>query len=93
MSNILINKTKRESLFRHGIRNMHMNAAIAATIGLAAFLTYTPELNSALGLYPIRFLYWLPALPFAIYIFCFAELKKFICNKFPGSWYDLEQNW
>lgn len=54
MGNILLNKTKRESLFRHGIKNWHMIAAIIATIGLACFLSYVPQLNSALGLYPIK---------------------------------------
>ena len=92
-ANILANKTKRVSLFRHGIKNLHMNAAILATIALACFLVYVPNLNSALGLYPIRALWWLPAIPFAVYLLTYVELKKFICNKLPGTWLDLELNW
>jgi sodium/potassium-transporting ATPase subunit alpha len=93
MANLLINKTKRASLFTHGMRNMQMNVAIVATIGLACFLIYVPKLNDALGLYPIRFLWWLPAWPFAIYLFTYAELKKLICRMLPNTWYDHEMNW
>lgn len=92
-ANVLINKTKRVSLFRHGMRNMQMIAAILATLALACFLVYTPKINDALGLYPIRGLWWLPALPFALYLMTYAELKKLMCNLFPGSWYDNELNW
>jgi sodium/potassium-transporting ATPase subunit alpha len=93
LSNILINKTKRESLFSHGFKNSHMNAAIVATLGLAAFLVYVPNLNKGLGLYAIQGSWWLPALPFALFLFVYAELRKFFCRKFPKSWYDEEFTW
>ncbi|CAF0735401.1 unnamed protein product [Brachionus calyciflorus] len=93
MANVIISKTKRVSIFKHGIRNMHMNVAIVATIGLACFLSYTPKLNEALGLYPIYFLWWLPGIPFAIFLFAYVEIKKLACKFLPGSWYDQELNW
>jgi sodium/potassium-transporting ATPase subunit alpha len=93
MANTLINKTKKVSVFQHGFRNMHMNAAILATIGLACLLIYVPKLNDGLGLYPIKGLWWLPAIPFSIYLFTYAELKKLICKYYPKTWYDNEMNW
>ena len=72
---------------------MQMNAAIIATVGLACLLIYVPKLNDGLGLYPIKGLWWLPAVPFAIYLFIYGELKKLICKYFPNTWYDNEMNW
>lgn len=93
MANILINKTKKESLFRHGFGNWYMNGAIIITFGLAAFLINCPGLNVAFNMYPLQGLWYLPAIPFALYIFTYAEIRKFICRRFPKSWYDMEFTW
>ena len=93
LANVLINKTKRESLFTHGVRNMQMNFAIAATVALAALLVYCPGLNWAVQLYPIPGLWWLPAIPYVMYILIFAEIKKFLCRKYPKTWLDKEFTW
>jgi sodium/potassium-transporting ATPase subunit alpha len=93
MSNILINKTKKESLFSHGFRNFQMNCAIIFTLGLAAFLINVPGLNNAFNMRALKGLWYLPALPFSVFIFWYAELRKFICRRFPKSWYDEEFTW
>jgi sodium/potassium-transporting ATPase subunit alpha len=93
MSNILINKTKKESLFSHGFRNLQMNASIVFTIGLAAFLINVPGLNNAFNMRPLKGLWYLPAIPFTLFIFWYAELRKFMCRRFKNSWYDEEFTW
>jgi sodium/potassium-transporting ATPase subunit alpha len=84
--NILLSKTKRESLFTHGIQNMQMIVAILATIGLGCFLIYVPGLNHGLGVYPIKFLWWLTAIPFALFVIAYGEISKLIIRKFPDYW-------
>lgn len=93
MANILLCKTKRQSIFQHGFRNMQMNAAIVFTISLAAFLVYVPGLNLGLGLYPMKGPWWFPAIAYFAWLTAYAELKKYLSRRFPGSWWDWEFNW
>ena len=86
LANVIICKTKRTSVIRHGFRNYRQFLAIAATIGIACCLLYIPGLNTGLGMFPLKFLWWLPALPFAIYIFVYAELIKRLAVRKPNSW-------
>jgi hypothetical protein len=92
-ANILINKTKTESLFAHGFGNFRMNLSIVFTLGLAAFLVNCPGLNVAFNMYPLKGAWYAPALPFALFIFIYGELRKLICRRFPKSWFDHEFTW
>jgi sodium/potassium-transporting ATPase subunit alpha len=93
VANILINKTKKESLFRHGFGNWYMNGAFVFTLGLAAFLINCPGLNTAFNMRPLKGLWYLPAIPYTLFIFFYAELRKLVCRRFPKSWYDEEFTW
>lgn len=93
LANILINKTKKESLFRHGFGNHHMNMAMIVTLGIAAFLINCPGLNNAFSMYPMKGPWYFPAIPFALFIFVYAEVRKLICRRFPNSWYNTEFTW
>jgi sodium/potassium-transporting ATPase subunit alpha len=84
--NVLLSKTKRESLFTHGMKNMQMNAAIVATVALGCFIIYVPGLNHGLGLFPIKFLWWLTAIPFAFLVIAHGEITKLIIRKYPDYW-------
>ena len=80
-------KTKRVSVFQHGIKNMVLNVVVFGNIALACFLIYVPGLNSGLGFQPIIFLQWLPPLAFAVYLFSYGEIIKLIARKFPNSFF------
>ena len=88
IANALVCKTKRISIFKHGIRNMQMNAAFVGTVAVAAFLQYTPGLNDGLNLYPLRFLWWLPAIPFSIVVFGYGEIIKLLARRSPDGFFD-----
>jgi hypothetical protein len=70
-----------------------MNCAIVFTLALAAFLINCPGLDVAFNMYPMKGPWYAVALPFAVYIFTYAEIRKFICRRFPKSWYDHEFTW
>ena len=85
IGNLYGNKTSRRSVFQQGIfGNRFMVFAVGFTITLACFLLYTPKLNRALNLSPNRFLWWLPAIPFFLYLFSFNEVRKFFIRKYPN---------
>ena len=86
IANLIIAKTKTTSVFKHGFKSYHQFLAIAGTIGIGCLLLYVPGLNSGLGLYPLKVYWWLPAIPFAVYIIFYAELMKWLARKKPSGW-------
>lgn len=57
---------------------------------LAAALCYTPGLDKGLNMYPLKFFWWLPAMPFSLAILIYDEVRKFIIRKYPGGWVEQE---
>ena len=75
-------KTRRQSLFTHGIRfNYVMLFALCFETILAVFLCYVPGMQTAFQMMPIRFEWWLPALPYAAFILLFDEGRKFFLRR------------
>jgi hypothetical protein len=70
-----------------------MNMAIVATFGLACFLINVPGLNNAFNMHALKGLWYLAPLPYTFSIFWYAELRKYLCRRFPKSWYDFEFTW
>ena len=68
-ADLVISKTRRNSMFQQGMSNPLMNFGLIAETILAAFLCYTPGVNTALGTRPLRFTHWLPGVPFSMFIF------------------------
>lgn len=75
---ILICKSRTLSLFQHGMRNWVLNFSILSEILLCCCITYLPFIRSAFGTGRLRFVHWLPAVPFSIFIFCYDEIRKAI---------------
>ncbi|XP_065649793.1 sodium/potassium-transporting ATPase subunit alpha-like isoform X5 [Hydra vulgaris] len=87
---LLASKTRRLSLFQQGMRNLLVIIAIFFETALACLAIYTPKLNNALSLRPIKFYYWLPGLPFSLLILIVDELRKYIISRCPRGWLDKE---
>eukprot|EP01061_Rhynchopus_euleeides_P037766 TRINITY_DN647_c0_g4_i1.p2 TRINITY_DN647_c0_g4~~TRINITY_DN647_c0_g4_i1.p2 ORF type:complete len:1398 (+),score=633.61 TRINITY_DN647_c0_g4_i1:85-4278(+) len=77
-ADILICKTRRLSLFDQGMKNDQLNFGLFFETSLAAFLVYIPGISTVFGLQKLRFVYWLPALPFSLLIFSYDETRKWI---------------
>jgi sodium/potassium-transporting ATPase subunit alpha len=102
-ADLLIVKTRRNSLVQQGMDNWPMNFAILIETAIAVFLAYTPVINEGLGMHGLkwglpnvfdkfklfcRFEWWFPAIPFAIYIFHYDELRRYLIRRKPGGWAD-----
>merc|ERR1711893_112849 len=90
-ADLIICKTRKNSLFQQGMRNNMMNFGLCFETALAAFLSYTPGMDKGLRMYPLAFSWWLPAIPFSLLIFCYDECRKYLLRRLgPGSWIERE---
>merc|ERR1712002_687237 len=89
-ADLIICKTRKNSVFQQGMKNHFLNFGLCFETVLAAFLSYTPGMDKGLRMYPLKFYWWLPALPFSVAIFCYDETRKFLLRRNPGGWMELE---
>jgi len=89
-TDLIICKTRRNSLVTQGMNNWMLNFGLVFETILAALLSYTPGLDKGLNMYPLKFLWWLPAMPFSLLILCYDETRKFLLRKYPGGFVEHE---
>merc|ERR1712123_497053 len=89
-ADLVICKTRENSVFQQGMKNHFMNFGLVFETVLAAFLSYTPGMDKGLRMYPLKINWWLPAIPFSILIFCYDETRKFLLRRSPGGWIENE---
>merc|ERR1719177_13486 len=77
-ADLIIYKTRKNSVFQQGMKNHFMNFGLCFETALAAFLSYTPGMDKGLRMYPLKINWWLPAIPFSVLIFCYDETRKFL---------------
>ena len=85
-ADLIICKTRKLSVFQQGMKNHFMNFGLVFETVLACILSYTPGMDKGLRMYPLKFNWWLPALPFSVLIFCYDETRKFLLRRNPGGW-------
>merc|ERR1740129_47845 len=85
-ADLIICKTRKNSLFQQGMSNKMLNFGIFFETALAAFLSYTPGMDKGLRMYPLKINWWIPAIPFSILIFCYDETRKYLLRRNPGGW-------
>jgi sodium/potassium-transporting ATPase subunit alpha len=111
-TDLIICKTRMNSLFTHGMRNQAMNFGLFFETAVACFMSYTPGMGTLLHMFPVkygcrlfykfdailiansiffsRFVWWLPAMPFAIIILMYDEVRKYYLRKNPGGFLERE---
>merc|ERR1711990_61697 len=89
-ADLIICKTRKNSVFQQGMKNHFMNFGLCFETCLAAILSYTPGMDKGLRMYPLKINWWLPAIPFSILIFCYDETRKFLLRRNPGGWIESE---
>merc|ERR1712181_196907 len=65
-ADLIICKTRKNSVFQQGMKNHFMNFGLVFETVLAAILSYTPGMDKGLRMYPLKFNWWLPAIPFSL---------------------------
>jgi sodium/potassium-transporting ATPase subunit alpha len=89
-ADIMICKTRRNSIFQQGMMNHHLTFGLFFETALAAFMAYCPGLDKGLRMYPLRWTWWLAPLPFSLAIFVYDEVRKTILRHRPGGFVELE---
>jgi sodium/potassium-transporting ATPase subunit alpha len=108
-ADVIICKTRRLSLFQQGMDNWVLNFGLFFETAVAAFLAYTPGMDVALRMQPLkyilfifimkyiivytlncRFVWWLPPMPFAILIWIYDEVRRWLLRRSPGGWVEIE---
>jgi len=89
-ADLIICKTRRNSLLKQGMTNWVLNFGLFFETCLAAILSYTPGMDKGLRMYPLKINWWLPAIPFSILIFVYDETRRFILRRNPGGWVEQE---
>jgi sodium/potassium-transporting ATPase subunit alpha len=83
---LVVCKTRRLSLIHQGMwHNKVLLLGLVIGTALACIIVYVPPLNIALGTRPFLFIHWLPAIPYAILIYVYDEVRKGIIRKFPNG--------
>ncbi|XP_054722785.1 sodium/potassium-transporting ATPase subunit alpha-like [Uloborus diversus] len=89
-ADLIICKTRRNSIVHQGMRNHILNFGLVFETALAALLSYTPGMDKGLRMFPLKFNWWLPALPFSLLIFIYDEIRRLIIRRNPGGWVESE---
>ncbi|XP_067123048.1 sodium/potassium-transporting ATPase subunit alpha-like isoform X2 [Centruroides vittatus] len=89
-ADLIICKTRRNSVFHQGMKNHILNFGLVFETVLAAFLSYCPGMDKGLRMYPLKFVWWLPAIPFSLLIWVYDEVRRFILRRNPGGWIERE---
>lgn len=53
-ADLIICKTRRNTIFRHGMKNWPLNFALVFETCLAAFVSYCPGMDKGLRTYPLK---------------------------------------
>merc|ERR1719204_494754 len=89
-ADLIISKTRKNSIFQQGMTNKPLNFGLCFETVLAAFLCYCPGLDVALRMRPIRWSWWFPAFPFSLAIWIYDETRRAIMRRNPGGWVEKE---
>ncbi|CAG7730901.1 unnamed protein product, partial [Allacma fusca] len=65
-ADLIVCKTRRNSIVHQGMSNWVLNFGLVFETLLAAFLSYCPGMDAALRMFPLKFNWWIPAIPFSI---------------------------
>ena len=80
-ADLIICKTRSNSVFQQGMKNWFMNFGLLFETILAVILCYTPGMEKGLRMYPLKINWWIPAIPFSILIFVYDECRKTILRQ------------
>jgi sodium/potassium-transporting ATPase subunit alpha len=78
-ANVIIVKTKRVSIFHHGLRNVVSMYGVLFETLLGIFVAFTPGVDLALGGRRVHFLhFFIPGFPFFMLVIVYDELRKWV---------------
>lgn len=85
-ADLLICKTRKESLFTQGLRNRILNAGFCTMILFVCLVSYVPPFRIVWTTRPLYVLYMFIGVPYAMFIFVYDEIRKMIIRAYPRGW-------
>ncbi|XP_053351085.1 sodium/potassium-transporting ATPase subunit alpha-3b isoform X2 [Clarias gariepinus] len=89
-ADLIICKTRRNSVFQQGMKNKILIFGLFEETALAALLSYCPGMDVALRMYPLKPSWWFCAFPYSFLIFVYDEIRKLLLRRNPGGWVEKE---
>jgi sodium/potassium-transporting ATPase subunit alpha len=81
-------KTRLSSLFSHGFENNILTMGMLTEVILIILLVYAPFLNYTFATFPMGAPEWFIAMPFAVFLVFYDEVRKYIMRTVgPGHWF------
>ncbi|KAI4890326.1 hypothetical protein NFI96_018354, partial [Prochilodus magdalenae] len=84
-ADLIICKTRRNSVFQQGMKNKILIFGLFEETALAAFLSYCPGMDVALRMFPLKPSWWFCAFPYSFLIFVYDEIRKLLIRRNPGG--------
>lgn len=84
-TDLLIMKTRRLSLLQQGMRNHVLNASIAFAAFVMVLAAYCPGIQTVFQFEAVDHWPFTLTLPFALIIFSYDEIRKWMIRKYPGG--------
>ena len=85
-ADLLICKTRKESLFTQGLRNRVLNIGLVTMVAIVCLISYVPPLRIVWTTRPLYVLYLFVGVPYAMFIFVYDEIRKAIIRARPKGW-------
>jgi sodium/potassium-transporting ATPase subunit alpha len=81
MANVIICKTRINSVVNHGFTNWVLNMGVMQEVTLIVLLVYAPFLNSAFGTSPVDGMDWVTPIPFFVFLVVYDEVRKYVLRQ------------
>eukprot|EP00760_Papus_ankaliazontas_P032543 PhM_4_TR5890/c0_g1_i1/m.67523/K01539/ATP1A; sodium/potassium-transporting ATPase subunit alpha len=79
---LMVARTRRVSLYTHGLGNFVVNLSVVISFTIALIVIYMPAVRDFFGATQIPFVYWTPALPWAVLVVEYDELRKLMIRSY-----------
>ncbi|XP_046479774.1 sodium/potassium-transporting ATPase subunit alpha [Neodiprion pinetum] len=90
MVDLVICKTRRNSIFQQGMGNWFLNFSFFFEMALTAILLYVPGTEIIFQTVSLDPIWFLPCLPFAILLWIYDELRRLCIRTWPGGFVETE---
>jgi len=85
MVDLIMCKTRRNSIFQQGMGNWFVNFSFLFEIVLTGLLLYIPGTEKVFHTMPLRAMWYWPCLPLALFLWVYDELRRLFIRLYPGG--------
>ncbi|XP_036149154.1 sodium/potassium-transporting ATPase subunit alpha-B-like isoform X1 [Monomorium pharaonis] len=85
MIDLVMCKTRRNSIFQQGMSNWFVNFSFVFEVILTGMLLYVPGTEYVLKTMPLMAYWYWPCLPLGVFLWVYDELRRLCIRLFPGG--------